>query len=252
MTLQRLVEAQRQSVSPDRFFTRASSDCAALAGAESDLLVLQETARLIAETCRQDILSLLQRGGKVRCMCALDSPEVARMMALRNENLDEQYMLDRMRDGLRMLGVVAAEAKHFGRNLEVRFLPYPPDITAIFKDADHSTLGKRMGLVRLQGFQVTYSHKLDFATDGTQSPHVFEFYKSQLEAMWRSSTKFVLLTGAPGIGKSTLLARVVEALRQFPSLRVDGFLTREMRDSRGQRAGFTTARIGGTDKELAT
>src|SRR5260370_21679142 len=82
MTLQRLVEAQRQSVSPDRFFTRASSDCAALAGAESHLLGLQETARLIGVTYRQDILSLLPRGGQVLCICALDSPGVARVFAL--------------------------------------------------------------------------------------------------------------------------------------------------------------------------
>src|SRR5260370_399749 len=65
MTLQRLVEAQRQSVSPDRFFTLASSDCAALAGSESVLLVLQETARLIAESARQDIPTLLQLARQV-------------------------------------------------------------------------------------------------------------------------------------------------------------------------------------------
>ncbi len=46
---------------------------------------------------------------------------------------------------------------------------------------------------------------------------------------------FVLIVGLPGSGKTTL----VERIRVWcPDRRVDGFITREVRDAQGQRMGF--------------
>jgi nucleoside-triphosphatase THEP1 len=46
---------------------------------------------------------------------------------------------------------------------------------------------------------------------------------------------FVLIVGLPGSGKTTL----VERIRTWcPDRRVDGFITREVRDAQGQRVGF--------------
>ena len=46
--------------------------------------------------------------------------------------------------------------------------------------------------------------------------------------------KALLLTGVPGVGKTTVIRKVADALA---ARRVRGFLTREMR-SRGRRVGF--------------
>jgi nucleoside-triphosphatase len=59
----------------------------------------------------------------------------------------------------------------------------------------------------------------------------------------------LLLTGKPGVGKTTLVEGVVEELR--PSLRLGGFTTTEMRDSKGRRVGFKIVTLDGRQGELA-
>jgi nucleoside-triphosphatase len=59
----------------------------------------------------------------------------------------------------------------------------------------------------------------------------------------------LLIEGKPGVGKTTLVERVVERLRG--SLRLAGFTTTEARDSSGQRLGFKIATVGGKQGELA-
>ncbi|CAE8657018.1 unnamed protein product, partial [Polarella glacialis] len=53
----------------------------------------------------------------------------------------------------------------------------------------------------------------------------------------------VLLTGTPGMGKSTASRRVVE-LCEARGVRVEGFLTEEIRGSRGERVGFELVGLG--------
>lgn len=48
-------------------------------------------------------------------------------------------------------------------------------------------------------------------------------------------TRIVLLTGKPGVGKSTLLRKVVDSL---PEDKRCGFLTEEVRGTNGERIGF--------------
>ncbi len=59
----------------------------------------------------------------------------------------------------------------------------------------------------------------------------------------------LLITGKPGVGKTTLLERVVERLRG--SLRLAGFTTTEMRNSAGERLGFSIVTVDGKQGELA-
>ena len=59
--------------------------------------------------------------------------------------------------------------------------------------------------------------------------------------------KNLLLTGAPGCGKTTVLERVAE---QLGDLRVAGFLTLELREH-GQRVGFEAVGLGGGRAILA-
>ena len=59
--------------------------------------------------------------------------------------------------------------------------------------------------------------------------------------------KNVLLTGAPGCGKTTLVERVIDGLGTG---RLAGFLTREIRE-RGRRLGFEALGLGGASTVLA-
>jgi nucleoside-triphosphatase len=59
----------------------------------------------------------------------------------------------------------------------------------------------------------------------------------------------LLITGRPGVGKTTLIERV---LQQLPgSLRLAGFTTTEERDPSGQRTGFRMLTVEGKQAELA-
>ncbi len=59
----------------------------------------------------------------------------------------------------------------------------------------------------------------------------------------------LLVTGKPGVGKTTLVERVVEQLRG--SVRLAGFTTTEVRDPGGQRLGFDIVTVEGKRGELA-
>lgn len=59
----------------------------------------------------------------------------------------------------------------------------------------------------------------------------------------------LLITGKPGVGKTTLVEQVAERLRG--RRRLAGFTTTEIRDSRGERQGFSIVTIGEERGELA-
>jgi nucleoside-triphosphatase len=59
----------------------------------------------------------------------------------------------------------------------------------------------------------------------------------------------LLVTGRPGVGKTTLVERILEQLRG--SLRLAGFTTAEERDPSGQRRGFRILTLDGEQAELA-
>jgi nucleoside-triphosphatase len=60
------------------------------------------------------------------------------------------------------------------------------------------------------------------------------------------SKKNILLTGPPGVGKTTVIVRLVESLGK----NADGFYTRELRES-GRRTGFLLTSLDGTEGMLA-
>lgn len=60
------------------------------------------------------------------------------------------------------------------------------------------------------------------------------------------SRKNILLTGPPGVGKTTVVMRLVESLGDG----VDGFYTRELRES-GRRTGFLLKSLDGKEGLLA-
>jgi nucleoside-triphosphatase len=59
----------------------------------------------------------------------------------------------------------------------------------------------------------------------------------------------LLVTGKPGVGKTTLVERIVKRLSG--SLRLAGFTTTEVREPTGERAGFDIVSVNGKRSELA-
>lgn len=54
--------------------------------------------------------------------------------------------------------------------------------------------------------------------------------------------RIILITGSPGVGKTTLVNRLIERLKtdtsHFPALDLRGFITEEVRNERHERIGF--------------
>ncbi|KAK3413681.1 hypothetical protein EUGRSUZ_I02225 [Eucalyptus grandis] len=64
--------------------------------------------------------------------------------------------------------------------------------------------------------------------------------------------KCLLVTGPPGVGKTTLITRVFESLKASnPHLKVQGFYTREIREG-GDRVGFEVVTLDGRTGPLAS
>ncbi|VVB18401.1 unnamed protein product [Arabis nemorensis] len=61
--------------------------------------------------------------------------------------------------------------------------------------------------------------------------------------------KCLLLTGPPGVGKTTLIMRVFDMLS--PSLKIQGFYTQEIRE-RNERVGFEVVTLDGRKSLLAS
>ena len=62
--------------------------------------------------------------------------------------------------------------------------------------------------------------------------------------------KNILLTGRPRVGKSTLIRKVVERLKEFGYKNIGGFYTLEVRKE-GERAGFSINTLNGKTGRLA-
>ncbi|XP_065855740.1 uncharacterized protein [Euphorbia lathyris] len=62
----------------------------------------------------------------------------------------------------------------------------------------------------------------------------------------------LLVTGPPGVGKTTLIMRVFESLKiSNPNLKIQGFYTREIREG-GERVGFEVVTSDGRKAPLAS
>ena len=61
----------------------------------------------------------------------------------------------------------------------------------------------------------------------------------------------ILITGKPGSGKTTLIKRLVQHLKDEKSLQVCGFFTEEVRGANGVRIGFDIVTFDGKRQPLA-
>ena len=62
-----------------------------------------------------------------------------------------------------------------------------------------------------------------------------------------TAVRHVFLTGQPGVGKTTLILKAIDALKTSPPTKppaIGGFITTERRDGRGERCGFDVVTVG--------
>ncbi|XP_075160811.1 cancer-related nucleoside-triphosphatase homolog [Haematobia irritans] len=64
------------------------------------------------------------------------------------------------------------------------------------------------------------------------------------------NNSILLLTGPPGIGKTTIIRHVCKELIEIFNMNCRGFYTEEVRNSRGQRIGFDVVTIGCAQRSI--
>ncbi len=199
-----------QSPSADLLFSTQSTEFPIIRNAKSDASFVQETGSLVSETVKSEIASLLRRGGRVQIVASAPDRPTATLLALRNANIGAEDIL-RRRDSFRAhLRDLAQQVGRNAERLEVRWLPYPVDSTYVIVDQESTSLAERRALVRLAGYRIPFSEKLDFEFDALSSPHVFSHYKDEFEHLFASAHKVVLVEGPPRIGKTSAFMKLVE------------------------------------------
>ncbi len=202
--------AEMSSRPADRFFARQTPERSVLENASRSVCLIQETGNLIAEQCHDEIIRVLNSNGSVKFVVCLPADRPTLTLAFRNENLDTASAISNRLDGFhnqirsikRAIGAAA-------QNLEVRYTPYDVGFTLVLSKATTSVGEHQLGLVRLAGFRIPYGRKIDFTFDSRSSPLMSSHFTDEFNELFESSTKFVLLTGEPRVGKTSLFAELL-------------------------------------------
>lgn len=220
----------------DFFFKRDSPEASIIQGAEKQVWLAQETGDRVLVENKEALATLLENGGRVRIISALPTGITPRLLGFRNADLTTDDIVRRSQGFHDQLKGLCKQAGQHTRDLEVRYTPYPTDITAVIADPTHKTVSKQKALIRHAGFRVPRREKLDFTIDGITSPGIIQHYIRNFENSFRCASKIVLLTGKPKSGKTTTWREVID---NFPQQRALIFyiLTKSIWDN-GVRTGF--------------
>ena len=234
---------------PDSFF-RNLEEKEIIKNATEEIFLLQESGDKIFQMHRDFLSDFLHKGKKIKWIVVTsEDKEITKLMAFRNHDLIEfEGMRSRLKKSNTNFSDIKKSLGQFKNNLEVRFFTYPIDISGVFIDCN-STVECRKALIRLQSFKTRYSDKPCFELSENYSPKMYNFYKKQIETIWRHSSKCILLTGVSGVGKSTLLSKIVDRLEAdnknrncINKIYLNGFITKDIKEN-GKRIGFETSSV---------
>jgi nucleoside-triphosphatase THEP1 len=196
----------------ERFFLKGTPEKTILQKSHHSAYLIQETGSLVAEQCQDEIARILKANGVVKFVVCLPSPYSTKILAYRNENLDNPVaIMNRLDNFHNQVRAIKRATGANTRNLQVRYTPYDVGFTLVMSDAD-VPLSDKHGLVRLAGFRIPYRSKLDFTFDSRQSPSTVQHFQREFDELFQSSTKILTLTAEPRFGKTKMFQELVANL----------------------------------------
>jgi nucleoside-triphosphatase THEP1 len=226
----------------ESFFTHETNEKPILAEANEEVWSVQETGNLIFEHCKNEVIELLRKGSRLHLALTAPIETTARLMSLRNANLEPSSILQRAKLLQAHVKDVIDRTGSNAERLEIRYIPYPVDITCVIADPHHDVLSRRKGIVRQAGFKVTYAQKLDFTLSAAGSPTVFTHFYEESRRVFEHSSKIILITGPSRSGKTKLLESIVSEKMDSPEL---FFAVSPSLGERNKRLGFAVKFTGG-------
>jgi nucleoside-triphosphatase THEP1 len=224
-SLNELIEANRL-LPAERFFSKQTPELNVLSSAHQSAYLIQETGHLVTERYQDELVKILQAGGVLKFVVCLPSSKPTTTLAYRNENLDNPAaIVDRLNGFHNQIKSIKRAAGSTFRKLEVRYTPYDVGFTLVLSNSI-SQVSDKNGLVRLAGFRVPYSRKLDFIFDSRQSPSVADHFNKEFEEIFEGSTKVILLTAEPRFGKT----KMFESLVALAANRTDVYFVISLRE----------------------
>ena len=182
--LGQLVQSLQSRPSADSFFSTKTSEIAFISKAKQEIWLIQETGSMVIEQNFKSLESLLRHGGKIKIIIPSNGSDIAASIARRNKNLDVPAIISRQNDALLKFQSLYRASSNFSSNLEVKRVPYPLDITAVFIDPQSSEVESREGLIRMVGFQNHFPDKRDFSIKYDKEPETYQYFADQFVGMW--------------------------------------------------------------------
>lgn len=231
-------------------FATRSSEIPVIEQARHEIWSVQETGSLIVETCRKELIALLERGGRLRLVLTAPTEGTSRSLALRNATLTDYIAIQGRAATFRhLVRDLCNHNPNFAERLEVRYVPYAVGDTFVLTDATHPNDHPRL-LFRAAGFGVPFERKLDLVCDAASAPNLFSLYKDQFERMFMLSSKIVLLTGKPKSGKTTAIESLLNSDLASSNAVYSAVSPADMRGDR--RTGFSVRTSAGRTSTFAT
>ena len=208
-----LVRRLGHPAADELFGSPTQDEVTLVAGAASEVWLIQETGSSLLPALRGRLSEVLRLGGTVKIILTEPSPRTQSLLGMRNSALEVGDIEARFASVWGQLSSLAKETRGHQDSLTVRFSSYPVDFTGVIVDASNAVdLKSRKSLIRIAGFGVPFEDKLAFNLDAVQSPSTAQLYVRQWERYFATAAKFVVLTGPPRTGKTTLLAELTSEL----------------------------------------
>ncbi|MBI5930406.1 MAG: hypothetical protein HY862_13935 [Chloroflexi bacterium] len=191
--LETILQISGHKPSADLFFTANTSEIDLIARSREEIWLVQETGSLVVEQNLEPLERLIRSGGTVKIVIAGNSRHIIEAIAFRNKNLDASMIKTRQDDALNQFISLMNATKGCAGTLQIRRIPYPLDITAVFIDPESSDPSNRRGLIRMAGFHNYFKNKRDFHIAFSSEPETYQFFSQQFVEMWQNSEPIDLL-----------------------------------------------------------
>jgi hypothetical protein len=215
------------AIRADAFFYDETGEGEFITNFNKDIWLLQETGRDIGEEYKQQLVQALQDGKNVKIILTSHLMLVSRFMSLRNESLSPEGIISRSDEFLSSIKAIASASNT--HSLEIRYTPYPIDMTAILLDPVKDG-SKAKGLIRLSGFRTEFHDKLRFSITKQASPHVFQYFYKQILSYYLFSFKAIVISARLDNRFPNVIEQLYQQHNECPYIYI-GYLQEKKRPS---------------------